>query len=185
MKPIHFRSSEQVIRSSVREDMDRWKCPVFLRSQPRSGRSISSNWITVPRATGRRQGPGLRLGLDNLQEPASVIRSPQEPGRKNVTISPQPQCSNLGFRYFSIISVFPPSAICLPVITSSGEILHCKCCNKQDSARLWTVSPDPLYCAGAELGGGHLIRDFIFRYLPFVDLDISKEIIRTSQLVCR
>ena len=65
--------------------------------QRRSGRSISCNWITVPRA---EAGTRVEAGLDNLQEPASLIRSPQEPGRKNVTISPQPQCSNLGFRTF-------------------------------------------------------------------------------------
>ena len=155
-----------------------------MRSQPRSGRSISSNWITVSRATGRRQGPGLRLGLDNLQEPALVSAALRSHAAKMSQSVHSRSVLTWVSGHFSIISVSPPSAICLPVITSSGEVLHCKCCNKQDSARLNSFPGSPALC-GSRAGRWTLHTRFIFRYLPFVDLDISKEILRTSQLVCR
>ena len=96
---LHFALSKKYFSKQTKQDPIQWwyrKTKVRTR-QRRSGRSISCNWITVPRA---EAGTRVEAGLDNLQEPASLIRSPQEPGRKNVTISPQPQCSNLGFRTF-------------------------------------------------------------------------------------
>lgn len=139
-------------------------------------------------APGYRQEAGTRVeaGLDNLQEPASVSAALRSHVAKMSQSVHSRSVLTGASGHFSIIRCVPAIGNLSPcynefkrnitlLIVINKILRDCK-----HFLRIPCIVPDQSWAVDT-----YFIRDFIFRYLPFVDLDISKEILRTSQLVCR